>query len=45
MPLWTDLLGKIATGLETVWDASFRIRTGQEYSPKALFGGSEFISS
>lgn len=45
MPLWTDLFSKIAKGLERVWDASFRIRTGQEYSPKALFGGSEFISA
>ena len=45
MPLWTDLFSKIAKGLERVWDASFRIRTGQVYSPKALFGGSEFMSA
>ena len=47
MPLWTDLLSKIAKGLERVWHTSFRIWTGQEYSPtcKTLFGGSEFVSA
>lgn len=45
MPLWNDLLSKIARGLERVWHASFRTQIGQKYSPRVLFGGSEFISA
>ena len=35
----------ITKRFERVWHAPFRIRPGQEYSPRALFGGSEFISA
>lgn len=45
MPLWTDLLSKIAKGVERAWRATFRIWTEQEYSPRALFRGSECISA
>ena len=46
MPLWTDLLSKIAKGVERASRETFRIQTGQEYSPpRALFGVSEFISA